>query len=502
MNAKGATIVMEATLNGPYGRTPLGAPGLTIGRGPQNQLVMQDVKASTRHVEIRWSDQGYSIVDLGSTNGTFVNEQRIAPNAPLLLKANDSVRIGDTRFTYEVSGTVQVGSTVRDQPMQQNVPGYNPTMAAVPPVAPNVQPPVYPGYNPAAMPNVQPPVYPGYNPAAMSSPYMNYQNGFVPPPPPSMQGPKQQAQLLSSAEAGQWLQRQLPKKYWRVFLGGLAAYIIIQSTLYQTGNLNFIPLLIFLASLLVPVTFVIFCWEQGASLDIPLSTIGLVFASGATMGLVVAGILENNLLANATQGAFITVLIVGLCEEAAKAVALVWFLGNKRLHSEMHGLILGVTVGMGFAAFETAGYGFHYFLAAFASAGGSGNALATAIAVMINVLNTRMALAIFGHGVWAAIVAAAIWRERGTSSFKLTSGVWFAYGISVFLHALWDYAGFIAFALLVGLAGLVVLRFFIIDARVHAKLGPSAPPLFEAFKYYLAHMFERYPYPVPLPNTP
>jgi RsiW-degrading membrane proteinase PrsW (M82 family) len=294
-----------------------------------------------------------------------------------------------------------------------------------------------------------------------------------------------------------------------VFLIGFAAYIITQVTLYQTANPNLIPLLIFLASLLVPVTFVTFCWEQGASLDIPLTTIGAVFASGATTGLIVAGMLENTLLANAGPGNLFVYLIVGLCEEAAKAIALVWFLGNKRLHSEMHGLILGVTVGMGFAAFETAGYGFTFFLKTFMAAGGNSTAFAVGIANMISVLNLRMVLAIFGHGVWAAIVAAAIWRERGTQSFKLTPGVWLAYGTAVVLHGLFDtvastpnFSLSIECVIVVGLAGLVVLRFFVIDARAHAKLGPNAPALGLAFKYYLTHLFERNPYPVALPNTP
>lgn len=234
-------------------------------------------------------------------------------------------------------------------------------------------------------------------------------------------------------------------------------------------------------------------------MNIPLTTIGLVFASGAITGLIVAGTLESSLLPANGQGSLFAFIIVGLCEETAKMIALAWFMGNKRLNSEMQGLILGITVGMGFAALETAGYGFTFFLSAFASTGGN---IGTAINTMISVLNLRMVLAIFGHGVWAAIVASAIWRERGTSSFKLTPGVWFAFGTAVTLHALFDFmAGFsILFVVVIGLAGLLVLRFFIIDAQAHAKLGPKAPLLFPAFKYYLAHVFERYPYPVPQPK--
>ncbi len=92
---------MEAILNSPYGRIVLGPTPLTIGRTPGNQLVVNDPKVSSHHADIRSDEQGYSIIDLGSSNGTFINEQRLIPHIPRLLQPNDIVRIGDTRLTYE-----------------------------------------------------------------------------------------------------------------------------------------------------------------------------------------------------------------------------------------------------------------------------------------------------------------------------------------------------------------------------------------------------------------
>jgi hypothetical protein len=100
---------MEATLKGPYGQTNLEPTPYpyTIGRAPENLLVVNDPKVSSHHAQIRPEGQGYDIVDLGSSNGTFVNEQRLVPNVPRLLYTGDQVRIGDTVFVYEAGAMSQ-----------------------------------------------------------------------------------------------------------------------------------------------------------------------------------------------------------------------------------------------------------------------------------------------------------------------------------------------------------------------------------------------------------
>ncbi|QBD77570.1 FHA domain-containing protein [Ktedonosporobacter rubrisoli] len=99
---------MEAFLNGPMGRIPLGASLLTLGRSPDNQVVVSDRQASGHHAELRLEGQAYYIVDRGSTNGTFLNEQRLGSNMPRMLMSGDNIRIGSTILTYEsVGGSVE-----------------------------------------------------------------------------------------------------------------------------------------------------------------------------------------------------------------------------------------------------------------------------------------------------------------------------------------------------------------------------------------------------------
>src|SRR5207248_4626887 len=175
---------MQATLIGPLGRTALGSVKVSIGRAQDNSVVVKDPKASSHHAEIRPEGQGYSIVDLGSTNGTFVNDQQLYRDAPRRLQAGDSIRIGDTRFSYEISDrpVVSDGSTVRAVPgfIPVQYPNYEGTnYGGIPPQGYNEPvPPQQSSYLPAQGPSQQP-----YNPPqAPSQPsYPPPQAPYVPP---------------------------------------------------------------------------------------------------------------------------------------------------------------------------------------------------------------------------------------------------------------------------------------------------------------------------------
>ena len=72
--------------------------GAVLGRGDQAEIRLDDPYASGRHA--RLSVQGGRVVleDLGSTNGTFLNEEEVGGPQPL--HQGDRVRIGDSEFTY------------------------------------------------------------------------------------------------------------------------------------------------------------------------------------------------------------------------------------------------------------------------------------------------------------------------------------------------------------------------------------------------------------------
>ena len=70
-----------------------------IGRGHDCQLVLDDDYVSTRHARVVVGDAGLYVEDLGSTNGTYVNGQRIT--APTSVTPADSIRIGKTVMKLE-----------------------------------------------------------------------------------------------------------------------------------------------------------------------------------------------------------------------------------------------------------------------------------------------------------------------------------------------------------------------------------------------------------------
>ena len=69
---------------------------LTIGRSRDNGLVIRDDYTSTHHAKLMLWDDGWVIQDLDSTNGTFLDDERVTVPTPV--PAGASVRIGTTSF--------------------------------------------------------------------------------------------------------------------------------------------------------------------------------------------------------------------------------------------------------------------------------------------------------------------------------------------------------------------------------------------------------------------
>jgi S1-C subfamily serine protease len=73
---------------------------LTIGRAAENSLVISDDSVSGYHASIESIDGFQTLVDLGSSNGTFVNGTRVGRH---LLEVGDEVKFGETQFVWNGS---------------------------------------------------------------------------------------------------------------------------------------------------------------------------------------------------------------------------------------------------------------------------------------------------------------------------------------------------------------------------------------------------------------
>jgi len=74
--------------------------GLSIGRNDEADVRIDDKFASGIHFRIYSQGPSYYVEDMGSTNGTYLNGNRL--RAPALLSDLDEVRVGDTELRFEV----------------------------------------------------------------------------------------------------------------------------------------------------------------------------------------------------------------------------------------------------------------------------------------------------------------------------------------------------------------------------------------------------------------
>ena len=136
-------------------RLSLRTPVVNIGRADYNDLVLPDVSVSTTHGKLQRREGIWVLVDLDSTNGTFVDGERIKGEAPLAPGA--MVRFGDVQLVFEPTDeahgvTIGGGTQVLKTPL--SVTPTAPPASPAQPVrtSPPPQPPPRPPGRPAPSP--------------------------------------------------------------------------------------------------------------------------------------------------------------------------------------------------------------------------------------------------------------------------------------------------------------------------------------------------------------
>jgi RsiW-degrading membrane proteinase PrsW (M82 family) len=251
---------------------------------------------------------------------------------------------------------------------------------------------------------------------------------------------------------------QVSRWAWLVVLiVGLALFIAVERTLIATKDLNYVPSVILLGAFLAPVTFVTYIYGRSPAWRVTLPILGLAALLGGVIGTVVAGMLEYDTL---RQLGMLPTLAIGLIEESAKLIVPLAILIFTRSRTRADGLVVGVTVGAGFAALETMGYGFVTLLQSNGDVG-----------AVQDTLLQRGLLSPAGHMAWSGLACTALfgaWSERGQGR-ALAGFVGTFIGVVV-LHGLWDWVGSLWAYVVLGLISLLWLRH-----EVHRTLLETPP---------------------------
>lgn len=121
-----AMLVMRQSAGQSPQRWILNKDVVRIGRGADNDIVLNDREISRNHAEVRLDGDDYILTDLGSTNGTFVNDQRIM--RPIRLRDGDRLSMAghvelvfvDSEATTPV-GTQPARAVLRIDPITRSV---------------------------------------------------------------------------------------------------------------------------------------------------------------------------------------------------------------------------------------------------------------------------------------------------------------------------------------------------------------------------------------------
>ena len=102
---EGCLVVIHAPVRRLLGvRLPLSRREVVLGRDAECDLVLDAEDVSRRHAALRGEGEGHLVEDLGSTNGTFVGEDRVATRA---LRPSDHLRLGSVILKYLAGGDLE-----------------------------------------------------------------------------------------------------------------------------------------------------------------------------------------------------------------------------------------------------------------------------------------------------------------------------------------------------------------------------------------------------------
>ena len=229
-----------------------------------------------------------------------------------------------------------------------------------------------------------------------------------------------------------------PWLFLRVLFFVTVVYVLFLISMPYFGNPRFIPGFMFIGSLAVPLATLVLFVELNTPRNVSFSSLLMLIAFGGILALIATSI--------ADQFRFLDWMgapSAGIIEEFAKLATVIVVCRQAKHKYILNGILFGAAIGAGFAVFESAGYTQDALLyglkqmdnnwGKFFAAGGAG--------FLNSAVFTRAWLSPFGHVVWTAIAAGALWRVKKEGRFELRmldKTFWKTFLVPIVCHMTWD----------------------------------------------------------------
>ena len=238
-----------------------------------------------------------------------------------------------------------------------------------------------------------------------------------------------------------------PWFYSRVLLILLAGYLILWFLVASFNSVLCVPGMAVVGSFAMPVAVMILFFEANVWHNVSMYRVMQIFLLGGLASLVLTLMLFG-IFPDSVSGSldYFNAFIVVIVEELGKMLIVFFFLRNMKQRSILSALLIGASIGAGFAAFESAGYAFIpiWQLFGYQTANPQFQVTPQAMAdVISSSVMLRGFLAPGGHVAWAAVSGAALVlasKEMNVFDFSLLTNKRFLrlFVIPVVLHGLWD----------------------------------------------------------------
>lgn len=249
-----------------------------------------------------------------------------------------------------------------------------------------------------------------------------------------------------------------PWLFMRMMIASLVLFFLLWVGWKHFANPNLLPGMIMVGSFAFPISTLVLFVEMNVRRNVSLYMVSrLAFLGGILsllITLVVGEFVDGGLLPSSGFLFWMGDSSAGPMEESAKVLAMVVVARAAKYKYKLNGLLVGASVGVGFAAFESMGYALTNFtngtIGGMIAASAQTNDLSVArdagvfqgADVMIDVIVLRGILSPLGHIVWSAIAGCALWRVINGRKFewRMLCDERFIrlLLVPVFLHMVWN----------------------------------------------------------------